>query len=258
MPLDLLVVGVSRLAEGISLIGAGADIADRFRFIRLVAPTPSGVLQPQHHRLKDQTEPRPFDLIRVEAPWADNRLTQPENRVLNDDPWELLERPASRPHLQRLERMPLQAGALFDTPGPSLRPGAAEPASIAYVEPVDPIAVCDWSAARERYRTRFHFTSGGIRYDLPFTDLHYSQVLRARGEGSYSLATLGCRAPHGLRILVTLGEPFRGFCYKMVSALVPRRTVTLWPDATTPSFPSAIGNAADHAVHVPRSIVAGA
>jgi hypothetical protein len=225
----------------------------------LVSPTPGGILYPEHHRIHEVAEPRPFDLIRVEAPWADSRPAQPENRVVDDTPWQLLERPASRPNLLRLERTPTSSELLFGTPGRAVRAtGFGVPASILYVDPRDTQAVYDWDSAKGKYRARMRFECGSTRYDLPLTDWHYSNVLRSRGEGVYTLDQLGCRAPHGVRLLVTLGEPFHGWCYKMVSGILPRRTVTLWRDAASTSFSTADRNAVDHALEPSRAIVAGA
>ncbi len=225
MPLDIVVVSLSRRADGWSLIGHGAAIPGRYGFVRLVAPVPSGVLYPEQHRLDGMAEPRPYDLIRVDAPWADSRPAQPENRVVDDTEWELVERPASRPHLVRLERTPVSNGPLFGSSGRSIRAtGFGGGASILYVEPFETEAAYEWDPAREKYRARLRFRSGETNYDLPLTDCHYSQILRKRGEGVFTLSQLGCRAPHGLRLVVTLGEPFHGWCYKMVSGVLPRRT----------------------------------
>ncbi len=225
MPLALVVVSVSRRADGWSLIGHRAALPGRYGFVRLVAPTPTGVLYSEQCRLGGMAEPRPFDLIRVEAPWADSRPAQPENLVVDDTEWELLERPASRPHLVRLERTPVSMGPLFGNSGRAVRaPGFDAGASVLYVEPEETEAVCEWDGRKEKYRTRLRFRSGETRYDLPLTDWQYAQILQRRGEGVFTLSRLGCRAPHGLRLVVTLGEPFHGWCYKMVSGILPRRT----------------------------------
>lgn len=232
MPLDLLVVGVSRRADGRSLIGYGALASGNWGFVRLVAPTPSGVLYPESHQMGEAVEPRPFDLIRVEAPWADSRPHQPENRVVDDTPWELLERPASRPWQERLEKLPADSGPLFGTDGRSIRAvGGASGSSILYVSPERPRALCQWDPMKEKYLARIRFHVGTSRYELPLTDLRYSSILRTRPEGEYDLEQLSCRAPHGLRLLVTLGEPFHGWRFKMVESILPRRTVALARDA---------------------------
>lgn len=259
MPLELVIISVSRRGDGVSLIGYGAVVPGQYGFVRLVAPTPNGILYPDQHRIGEIAEPRPYDLLRVEAPWADSRPTQPENRVVDDSEWTLLERPASRPHLLRLERTAVSRGPLFGTTARAvLVTRVSQTESILYIEPQDVEAICGWDGSKERYRTRLRFTNGGDLYDLPLTDRHYSQVLLRRGEGVYSLNELGCRAPSGLRLVVTLGEPFHGWCYKMVAGVLPRRTATLFRDAATPPFFTQDRNAFDDALESPRAFVAGA
>src|SRR5262245_26691208 len=121
MPLDLLVAGVARCADGRTIIGLARTAAETCGFVRLVAPTPSGILYSQHTQIGSEAHPRPFDLIRVEAPWSDARPEQPENRVLDHTPWKLLERPASRLWIRELERLAVDSGALFGGPGKAVR-----------------------------------------------------------------------------------------------------------------------------------------
>jgi hypothetical protein len=80
---------------------------------------------------------------------------------------------------------------------------------------------------RERYRTRLRFRHEGTAYDLPLTDERAADALRRKGEGAYTLERIGCRAPHGLRLLVSLGEPFHGWRYKLVAGILPLPTVTM-------------------------------
>ena len=107
------------------------------------------------------------------------------------------------------------------------------------MEPQHTAAVCEWDSAKQKYRGRLRFTSGGNRYDLPLTDYRYSRILRERGEGIYTLSQLGCRAPNGLRLVVSLGEPFHGWCYKMAAGILPRRTVGLWRPAIQVDYSAA-------------------
>jgi len=213
----------------------------------------------EQHRLRGGAEPRPFDFIRVEAPWADSRPSQPENRIVDGTEWELLERPASRQNILHLERTPVAKGPIFSTLGRAVRAGGFETgASILYVEPQETQAVYSWDASKERYRSRLRFQSCEVNYDLPLTDHYFNQVLRQRGEGIYRLDQLGCRAPHGLRLIVTLGEPFHGWCYKMVSGILPRRTVTLMQNAATSRFPFEERTDFNHPVARFRAAMGGA
>ena len=258
MPMDLLIVGVTRRGDGRSYIGFGTVGPGRTGFVRLVAPTPTGVLYPQEYQLQGILEPRRWDLIRVEAPWADSRPMQPENRILDRTPWELLERPASAPWMRELERYPVARGMLLGTRGRAVRASNVQAAgSIAYVEPADVKAVCEWDPQRERYRSRLHFALDGERYDLALSDCAYSSVICRMPEAAYTLEQVGCRSPHGLRLLISLTEPFHGWCYKTVAGILPRRTVTLMRDGTSSTLSATDRHVADHVVENPRSFVVG-
>ena len=257
--MDLLIVGVTRLGDGRSYLGFHIRGPREAGFVRLVAPTPSGILYPQQYQLHGGGEPRRWDLVRVEAPWADSRPMQPENRIVNRTAWELLERPASARWTRALEAQPVSRGWLLGTRGRAVwAAGAGISGSISYVEPARAEAVCQWDPQRERYRARMQFLLDGEEYDLPLSDLVYAQALCRMPEGRYRLEQIGCRAPHGLRLLISLQEPFHGWCYKTVAGILSRRTVTLMRDGTSSTFSDAVRHAADNAVEYPRSFVVGA
>lgn len=257
--MDLLVVGVARRADGRSILGFAETSPGRYGFLRLVAPTPTGILYSHHYRIHDLLDPVPGDLLRVEAPWADRRPSQPENRVIDHSPWLLQERPAARPWIERLEAMPVYRNPLFGNPGRAVRASDTPvEASILYVEPEQPQAVCEWDGDRGDYRARLRFSVGPIRYDLPLVDARYNPLVRAAGEGVYPLERFGIRAPHGLRIVVTIGEPFHGWCYKLVACILPRRTATLWRDATPQRVFIPCRNPVDSPLEHARTFVAGA
>jgi hypothetical protein len=259
MPLALVVAGIARWSDGRSIVGFGEFQPGLMGFVRLLAPTPSGILYPQHYLLDGWEEPRLFDLIRVEAPWADRRLAQPETRIVDDTAWRLLERPASRPFQTRLDGRPPDAGPLLGGPGRAIRAsGVSLPASIACIDPLDPLAVCEWDSARERYRTRLRFGHGGVAYDLPLTDERTAAALLRKGEGGYSLERLGCRAPHGLRLLITLSEPWHGWRYKLAAGILPLRTVARWRNAGSELDCGATWNGTAGDFDMPGAFVAGA
>lgn len=237
MALDLLIAAIGRRGSGRTVVGFGERRPGVFGWVRLVAPSPDGILHPQHYRMCGGVEPRPLDLIRVEAPWPDSRPLQPENMVVNATEWQLLERPASRWLLRRMERA-VSTGPVLGSVGAAMHVAAMTRAqSVALVEASGAEALCVWDAGRERYKPRLRFCAGGSDYDLPLVDWHYSALLRKRGETRCSLESLGCRAPHGLQLMVVYGEPLRGTCYKMVAGILPRRTVTYWRREMEPGWP---------------------
>jgi hypothetical protein len=207
-------VSVARRADGRSIIGLSES-----GFVRLVAPTPTGILYASHYRISDSVAPRPWDLIQVDAPWADNRPAQPENRIVNHAAWQLLERPVSPINLPAFPAPPTEP--LFGAATRAL-PVQRLPVrrSILCIEPQEVEACCHWRHSEERLVTRLRFDWLGARYDLPLLDARWSEVLAKPGERVCTLEQLGCRPHHGLRLIVSLGEPFHGWCYKLISGIL--------------------------------------
>jgi hypothetical protein len=216
-------------------------------FVRLLSATEEGLLAREQTLMEGETESRAMDLVEVEAPWADVRPGREEGRIVSDRRWRLVERPAGMRWLEDLERMPVAEGPLFGGPERSTSETWDGP-SIRWVEPEGTTAVCRWDEARERYTPRLRFTTGGLTYELPLTDCVTGDRLRHLGEGEFPLAALGWRAPHGLRLVVTLGEAFRGHRYKMVAGIWRRRTVTLWRYGTTSTLSLPRGGTAHHSL----------
>lgn len=194
------------------------------KFIRLINPTPDGILSPRSFRLRGRQRPRVWDVLNIDAPYTDGRPTQPENRILSDRQWRLLQRPADD------WRLPVSdEPELFGSRGAALRaPLTAVEASILCIEPSAIAAVCAWREDREKFQARIQFSYSGSVYNLPLTDAHWVPRLLAQAEGEHSLGAIGCRAPHGVKLILSLGEPWRGWCYKTVAGILPNRRASPW------------------------------
>lgn len=252
MAIRIVVVSVARQGAGFSVIGF-----DGSGFVRLLRATADGLLTREQILMIGETEARPADLVEVEAPWADARPGYREGRIVDDSRWRLLERPAGKRWLQALEQLPVAEGAIFGGPGRSVRETWDGP-SVAWVEADSPAAACLWDPEREKYLPRLRFMAAGLRYELPLTDVWACDRLLRRGEGEFGLRDIGYRAPHGLRLLLSLGETFRGFRYKFVAGIWPRRTVTLWRYGTTPTLSLPRRNAVDRSLEYTRPDLGGA
>ena len=247
--MTLTILAVSRQGHGFSIIGYSAG-----KFVRLINPTPDGILVPRSFRIWGRQRPRVWDVLDLDAPYTDSRPAQPENRILGDRRWLLLQRPAHD------WRIPLSTEPdLFGSRGAAIRaPLVAIDASILCIEPSAAVALCTWREDRERFQPRLQFTYGGSVYNLPLTDATWAPRLTAGGEGEHTLDAIGCRAPHGVRLIVSLGEPWRGWCYKTVAGILPNRRATLWPDASPTTFSDAQWRAADGPLERADSAVRGA
>ncbi len=168
--MTLTVVAVSRQNHGFSVIGYSGG-----KFVRLINPTPDGILSPRSFRIHGVQQPRVWDLLDLEAPFADGRPAQPENRILNDRAWRLLQRPAND------WRLPVSdQPELFGSRGASVRvPLTTLEASILCIEPDSMEVVCAWREDREKYQARMQFTYSGSAYNLPLTDATWAPRLLA-------------------------------------------------------------------------------
>lgn len=247
--MTLTVVAVSRQGHGFSVIGFSAG-----EFVRLINPTPDGILVPRSFRIWGRQRPRVWDVIDIDAPYTDGRPTQPENRILGDRAWRLLQRPAND------WQLPLATEPeLFGSREATVRaPLAAVESSILCVEPSAAVAINTWREDQERFQARVQFSYNGSVYNLPLTDATWARRLAAQREGEHTLDAIGCRVPHGVRLVLSLGEPWRGFCYKTVAGILPNRRATLWPDGTSTTFPDAQWRAVDGAVERADSAARGA
>ena len=94
-----------RCVAGIRIDGKG--------WIRPVGPSSSGELYYNHYRLDDGSEPQLLDVIEVDLDRPIPLPHQPENYLISESRWRLLERPASRRYLNSLESHIVQEPALF-------------------------------------------------------------------------------------------------------------------------------------------------
>jgi hypothetical protein len=239
-PEDLLLVAISRQGDGRSIAGLRVDGRG---WVRLVTPRQEGILYPHHTLLSGRTQPRLLDRILVDADWPDHHPEQPENRLIEGTPWQLLERPARLPALRAvpaaLEGSPALLG---DTEGRlrSSRVRELPGASLALFSPGDLRFTVrdDHDLGRRRIRARFWW--GGRAWSLPLQDDRYRRTLALRPEGDYPAAALGLRPDRPLYGAVALGLPFGGWCYKSVVSLFQLPFACLHEPAAPPPAPRTV------------------
>jgi hypothetical protein len=203
--LDLVITAVARQGQGMCLTGVSEG-----SHIRLIAPTPDGTFYPRDFRFVTPVFPRPFDRIQVEAPWLDSRAGRPENRIVAERPWRLVERAHTGLVLPVFE-----GPELFGDRTSAVRSSDHSLVCIG----ADAIRIVVLRSSRIRLRVAFRFQ--GHDYDLPFLDRHWSEFAWRRPPGTYTLEQIGCRGHSGVHLIVGLGEPFRGWMYKLVLGILP-------------------------------------
>lgn len=200
-------------------------------WVRPVSDQEHGELQYSHYRLPDHSEPHLFDVIRVGLSRGRALPHQPENWLMDNSPWQLLERPASANHAQVVAGAVCHGPQLFgntsrSVPYAQLRSRPARE-SLVLIEPTNVRWHTEFDKYQLRNMPRVHFQLGGVPYDLPLTDPAYAGPLQRRDEGDYRSADLGIPENGAILFTISLGEPLDGFCYKLVAAvvIVPRE----WP-----------------------------
>ena len=196
-------------------------------WLRPVGPG-DGTLYPAHYILEDLSEPGLMDVIALEVSRHEPAAHQPENWLIDGQPWELVRRPAS------LAARDLLRGALCN--GPDLLGGTTDRESFARFEETPGVASLTvilpeslrWlvSTDEAKRKTRARFSLAGANYDLSVTDPHWRQSLTALPDGEHRWGSLSEEAGKQPLLTISLGEPFEGDCYKLVAAVLPIRQET--------------------------------
>jgi hypothetical protein len=204
-------------------------------WLRPVGPG-HGTLYPANYILKDLSEPSLMDVIALDVVRPVPAPHQPENWLIDGQPWELVRRPAS------LAARDLLRGAL--STGPELLGRAADreayedlekDAGAASLTLVLPEAL-RWFVSTDggKRRTRARFVLSGTTYNLSVTDPRWRQALAEQQDGEYNWGALPGEAGKRPLLTISLGEPFEGDCYKLVAAVIPLKPETADSIAATP------------------------
>ena len=204
-----------RCVAGLRIDGGG--------WIRPIGRGPDGTLFHSDYRLADNTEPRVLDVLRLEL--ADRRPVphQPENWVIGSSRWRLVERPASLGHLCQLHahltRGPELFGNCEDRVASDLLARSPAQQSLALVHP-EGLMWHITTAMGGKRQTRAFFKLHRRAYDLAITDPVWEQHLSNLVTGYHPLDTSGLPPDHRILLTISLGEPFRGACFKLAAAVI--------------------------------------
>jgi hypothetical protein len=193
-------------------------------WVRPVSDKEHGELHYNQYRLPDHSEPHLLDVIRVGLSHRRPLPHQPENWLVDETPWVLLERPASAAHAHGVAAAVCRGPRLFGNTGPWV-PHAqflSRPAreSLVLVAPADIRWHTEFNTYELRNMPRVLFRLGDVRYDLPLTDPAYAGPLQRRDEGDYKSADFGISEDGTILFTISLGDPLDGICYKLVAAVI--------------------------------------
>lgn len=192
-------------------------------WIRLVSAAEHGELTYAQRNLGDAGEPQSFDLLRVEVIQPRPVPGQPENWLIANRPWKLLERPAPAAlralFLKFLSTDELIFGSATDrlrAAGFQSKPPAA---SLTLLKPRSPTFIHEIIGSKKRVRALFSL--GKNQYNLSVTDPPFEQALKCRPAGTYTAESAGVGDVSQLLFCASLGEPFEdGNCYKLVAGVL--------------------------------------
>jgi hypothetical protein len=218
--IDIICLANSRKHGGRCVAGIRTDGKG---WIRLVADSADGALFEQHRLLGRDGEPKPLDVIRVFVDRAKPGPHHPEDWVLMNRPWELLERPAGASLIQSLSTYLIPGPTIFGTYRDRLpmENVAAHPLTTS-LELIAPKAL-RWEirakdTGKRQIRAAFNLTGG--YYDLPVSDPLWEQQLAAKSVGGYSPIDFGLEKDQPIWLTVSLTEPFQNAYYKLIAAVI--------------------------------------
>jgi len=208
-----------RCVAGLRVDGGG--------WVRPVSDKEHGQLSYSQYRLPDHSEPHLFDILRVGLAHPRPLPYQPENWLVDDSAWTLLERPASSDYARIVAAAVFRGPLLFGSAGRSVPQSVfrGRPAreSLLLVQPSDIRWRTEFNTYQLRNMPRVRFQLGSVPYDLPLTDPAFAGPLQRRDEGEYRSSEMGIRQDADILFTISLSEPYDGVCYKLIAgvAVVP-------------------------------------
>jgi hypothetical protein len=194
-------------------------------WFRPVSSRTSGELHPNDYALSDGTTLHLLDLVRVPVIRHDPRPHQPENWIISGEKWDLLKRPILTKYLLALVNKNVSQGPLLFGCGSdrvSYSDLCQKPinSSLTFVFPKE----LKWSIENNPFhvskQTRAIFKIENQHYNLVITDPVWRTKLQELDIGIYESGQLGIKQNDLIIFTLSLGEPFDGACYKLITGIV--------------------------------------
>lgn len=217
---EILCVANSRKLGGRCVAGLRMDGRG---WIRPVSQERDGELMLSQIRLRDGSHPRTLDVLSVPLLRPAPKPRQPENAVVAPVGWKLLQRPCEPSTATRLVRRALATdGLIFGNNSDRVsfpKPGETLGSSLTAVSPLELRWEITRSATGKRQvRTQFWFAT--TYYDLVLTDEVWETKLRHLPVGTFECSAAGLSDESHVVLVISLGEPFHGYCYKLVAGVL--------------------------------------
>jgi hypothetical protein len=218
---DLICLANSKKWGGYCVAGLRADGGGWMRPVN--ARTDHGQLERSETELPDGTFPKPLDLVRIPLREAKPAPTQPENWTISPGRWTLLCRPVSQMLHSILHSAIAKSPDLLGNRDDRVsekyfeeHPGAP---SLALIDP----EALGWMIGKDfhgRRQLRALFGWCGARYSLAVTDVEFERCMRDLPNGLHPFRAAGLPLTGTIYLLISLGEPLEGICYKLVAGVI--------------------------------------
>ncbi len=200
---------------------AGKDFTEDgpVQWVRPVAPCPMGELTVQCTLLENSEIPRPLDILEIPLKRPYPKDYQTENFLISDGPWKKTGRfPVSEldsmcdwPDSLWLNGWSAYSGVNDRMPEELVKERVTS--SLYLVRPDDlNVVVCENAKLLKKVRVDFRYR--GETYCLPATDPDLEKYFIEQPLGEYPAQN------DDVYLTVSISEPFEGFCYKLVAAVL--------------------------------------
>lgn len=198
---------------------------DTGEWIRPISEKEHGELSPSDVRLSSGGAPQKFDVISAILDKHLPAKNQPENWSIRNSPWRLVCRPLPKDGAILLKKVLFRGSILFgnNSDRVAYREFETTPAkeSLLLVKPVHPRWVIMRNPRKPwKKQLRVHFCLCSVPYNLAVTDISSGEMLKGRPLGKYSSTQLGIHEETALYFTISLGEPYDGYCFKLVAAVL--------------------------------------
>jgi hypothetical protein len=213
---ELIILANSRKYGGKCVAGISRISGN---WIRPVSWHPHGQLDATHVRIGGRSVQN-LDIVRIFHRGSTENPAQPENVMLEDRVWELVDQLDPDEAKALLVPHIMRRGPLFGNRGqavPAEEAALGLDSSIALVEPAGGVRFSTRNAYGKRSpRARFSFARRDL--DLTVTDDRIGSLILQAGDGEHTLPDLGidCEDPV---MTISLAEPKDKWCSKLVAAL---------------------------------------
>jgi len=217
---EFICLAISRRPGGRCVAGLRMDGKGWVRPVNSIG----GTIFRQQYTLDDGREAAIFDVIRVSLKEQCPQSYQPENWIVENEPWRLVRRltlsEASTFLSSNISTSLSFPGGQLDRVYAAALAQNPVAASLALIEP-DSIQWHIKPKTENRRQTCAKFELSGLAYDdFVITDPQWERRLEALPLGVHNRIDAGVSQEDRLLFTISLGEPFGGYCYKLVAAVI--------------------------------------